>query len=143
MPDYDSNAWEDNLIADLRANGGRPSSGPLKGQTLLVMMSTGAKSGLPRRSVLTYHRDGEDYVVAGSKGGAPTDPAWVSNVRANPRVTIEIAGVEHPATATIAEPAERDRLWRQHVAELPWFGDYERKTDRKIPMIRLRPDSAA
>jgi deazaflavin-dependent oxidoreductase (nitroreductase family) len=138
MPEFPPNPWEDALIADLRANGGRPSSGPLAGHPLLLMYSTGAKSGQPRRSVLTYSRDGDDYIVAGTAGGSPTNPAWVANVAANPNVTIEIAGVEHPATATIVDESERGRLWDQHVVALPWFGDYPSKTTRVIPVVRLQ-----
>jgi len=138
VPEFPPNPWEDALIAEIRANG-RPTSGPLKGHPLLIMVSTGAKSGLPRRSVLTYTRDGEDYMVAGTAGGSPEDPAWVSNVRANPDVTIEIDGGEHPATASIVDEPDRTRLWNRHVEELPWFGDYESKTDRAFPMIRLHP----
>ena len=137
MPEFPPNPWEDALIADLRANG-RPTSGPLAGHPLLIMVSTGAKSGQPRRSILTYSRDGDDYIVAGTAGGRPTDPAWVSNVEARSDVTIEIAGTEHAARATIvADEAERRRLWDAHVIELPWFGDYPSKTDRPFPMIRL------
>jgi deazaflavin-dependent oxidoreductase (nitroreductase family) len=138
VPEFPSNPWEDALIADIRANG-RPTSGPLKGHPLLVMITTGAKSGQPRRSIVTYSRDGEDYMVAGTAGGSPKDPAWVSNVRVNPDVTIEIHGVEHPATATIVPEPDRKRLWDRHVQELPWFGPYESKTDRPFPMIRLHP----
>src|SRR5258707_6426849 len=90
MTDPSANAWEDALIADLRANDGRPSFGPLAGNPLLVMTSTGAKSGLPRRAILTYTRDGDDYIVAGTKSGAPEDPPWVPNLRVNPDRQIEI-----------------------------------------------------
>jgi deazaflavin-dependent oxidoreductase (nitroreductase family) len=138
MPEFASNPWEDRLIADLRANGGRPSSGPLKGHPLLLLYSTGAKSGQRRRSILTYSRDGDDYIVAGTASGAPTDPAWVANVRKNPNVTIELAGVEHPATAIIADEDDRGRLWDRHVEALPWFADYTNQTSRLIPMVRLR-----
>lgn len=139
MPEFPPNPWEDNLIRDIRANGGRPTSGPLAGHPLLLMYSMGAKTGQLRRQILTYSRDGDDYIVAGTAGGSPTDPAWVSNVRANPDVTLEIAGVEHPATATIVGEDERRRLWDRHVAELPWFADYTTKTTRAIPVIRLHP----
>ena len=140
MSNRDPDAWENALIADLRANGGRPSHGPLKGHPLLLMTSTGAKSGQPRRSVLTWSRDGEDYIVAGTASGAPTDPAWVANVRANPRVSLEVAGDVFDAEATVeASGPERDRLWGQHVAANPWFGDYPSQTSRVIPVIRLRP----
>jgi len=137
-----ANAWEEALIADLRANNGRPSSGPLAGQPLLLLWSTGAKSGKQRRSILTYSRDGQDYVVAGSKSGAPTHPAWYYNVQANPEVTVEIGTEKFAATATVEEGAERDRLWAQHVEQLPRFGDYPAQTGgRVIPTIRLRRHS--
>jgi deazaflavin-dependent oxidoreductase (nitroreductase family) len=136
-------AWEEALIADLRENGGRPSRGPLKGQTLLVLYSTGAKSGETRRSILTYSRDGDDRIVAGTASGSPTTPGWVFNLRANPAATIEIGRERIPVRATIAEGAERDRLWDQHVAALPWFGEYPKQTGgRIIPVIRLRETGA-
>ena len=132
-----ADSWEDSLIADLRANGGRPSGGPLAGHPLMVMISTGARSGVPRRAILTYSRDAGDYIIAGTKGGAPTDPAWVSNLRANPEVTLEVDNETFAALATEASGPERDRLWAQHVTELPWFGEYEAKVVRVIPMFRL------
>jgi deazaflavin-dependent oxidoreductase (nitroreductase family) len=144
MPDDAGNSWEDTLIADIRANGGRPSSGPLKGHPLLIMISTGAKSGQPRRAILTWSRDGDDYIVAGTKGGSPTEPLWVENLRVQPAVSLEVAGREFAAVATVlSDGAERDRLWDQHVAALPWFGPYPAKTDRVIPVIRLTPKAAA
>jgi deazaflavin-dependent oxidoreductase (nitroreductase family) len=145
MPDPSANAWEDALIADLRANDGRPTSGPLKGHPLLVMTSTGAKSGQPRRAILTYTRDGDDYIVAGTKSGAPEDPLWVENVRVDPAVNIEIGTRAFPAIATVVEDrAERDRLWDAHATELPWFASYPAMTGgRIIPMIRLTPAKAS
>ncbi len=143
MPDYDPNTWEDALVADLRANGGRPSSGPLKGQTLMIMISTGAKSGQPRRAIVTYSRDGDDYIIAGTKSGAPTDPLWVENLRVHPEVSVEAGGPAFEATARLTEGADRDRLWDQHVAEFPAFGEYPAKTTRVIPVIRLTPKAAA
>jgi deazaflavin-dependent oxidoreductase (nitroreductase family) len=142
MPDaqeFDAHAWEEALIADLRAHGGRPSEGPLAGQPLLLMYSTGARTGARRRSVLTYSRDGDDFIVAGTASGAPKDPAWIANVRANPRVTLEIDGETFEAQAAIEQGAERDRLWDQHVAQLPWFGEYPAQVGgRTIPVVRLR-----
>jgi deazaflavin-dependent oxidoreductase (nitroreductase family) len=136
------NAWEEALVADLRANNGRPSSGPLAGQPLLLLWSTGAKSGKQRRSILTFSRDGDDYIVAGSKSGAPTHPAWYYNVQENPEVTVEIGTDKFEATATVEHGAERDRLWAQHVEQLPRFGDYPAQTGgRVIPTIRLRRHS--
>ena len=136
--------WEEGLIADLRANGGSPSGGPLAGHPLLLMFSTGAKSGQRRRSILTYSRDGEDYVVAGTAGGAPTAPAWVANLEADPNVELEVKNESFAATASVAEGAERDRLWDQHVAQLPWFGAYpEQVGERTIPVVRLTRTGAA
>jgi deazaflavin-dependent oxidoreductase (nitroreductase family) len=135
MPD---NEWEEALIADLRANEGRPSAGPLKGHPLMLMYSTGARTGLRRRSILTYSRDGDDYIVAGTNAGGATHPAWLANVQADPAVTLEVANETLPATARVTTGAERARLWEQHVAQLPWFGKYpEQVGGREIPVIRL------
>lgn len=139
----DANAWEESLIADLRAHGGRPSGGPLAGHPLLVLYSKGAKSGKQRRSILTYSEDRGDIIVAGSKSGAPTHPAWYFNLQADPNVTIEIGSETISAKAKVETGAERDRLWDQHVAALPWFEDYPAKTEgRVIPIIRLTRGSA-
>jgi deazaflavin-dependent oxidoreductase (nitroreductase family) len=133
------NDFESQLLADMRANGGKVTSGPLAGHPLLVLTSTGAKSGQPRQSILTWSRDGEDYVVAGTAGGSPSVPAWVHNVTANPDVTIETGNTTFAGQAeTIVDGPERDRLWTQHVAALPWFTDYPAQTGRVIPMVRLR-----
>jgi deazaflavin-dependent oxidoreductase (nitroreductase family) len=137
MPNPDPTDWEDALIADLRANGGRPSGGPLKGHPLLLMTSQGARSGQPRRAILTWSRDGEDYIVAGTANGADVDPAWVNNVRVNPEVELEVANRTFPARAEIVDEADRQRLWDAHVEALPWFGAYPSQTDRVIPVIRL------
>ena len=74
MPDFDPSAWEEELIADLRAHG-TPSQGPLKGHPLLVLYATGAKTGERRRCLLTFTRDGEDYIVAGTANGSPKTPS--------------------------------------------------------------------
>jgi deazaflavin-dependent oxidoreductase (nitroreductase family) len=134
----DAHAWEESLIADLRANGGLPSEGPLAGHPLMLMYSTGATSGKQRRSILTYSRDGDDFVVAGTAGGGPKAPAWIANLAANPNVSLEVANETFDAIATITEGAERDRLWDEHVQQLPWFGAYPAQiTNRVIPVVRL------
>ncbi len=136
----DPSAWENALIEDLRANGGRPSEGPLKGHPIMLMWSTGAKTGERRRSILTYSRDGDSYVVAGTAGGSKTEPKWVRNIETTPTVELEVDNETFEATAEVLrDGAERDRLWEQHVAQLPWFADYPGQVgDRIIPMIRLR-----
>ena len=136
MTDYAD--WTKNLIADIRANG-RPTSGYFEGRPVMVLTTTGAKSGEPRTAVVTFSRDGDDYVVVGSKSGEPEDPAWFTNLVANPIVTVETDGQTFQARATIAEAADRDALWDRHVAEHAQFADYPSKTDRVIPIARLTP----
>ena len=140
MPNDGANSWEDNMIADLRANGGKPSAGPLAGEDLLVLHTTGAKTGEPRRAILSYTRDGDDFVVAGTANGSPKDPGWVRNIQANPRVTFDVGATERQATATIADGADRERLWAGHVEVLPRFAEYPAKVGgRIIPVVRLTP----
>ena len=127
-----------NLIADIRANG-RPTSGYFEGRPVMVLSTTGAKSGEARTAVVTFSRDRDDYIVVGSKSGAPDDPAWFTNLVANPVVTVEADGHTFEASATVVEGADRDTLWDRHVAEHQQFADYPSKTDRIIPIARLKP----
>ena len=140
MGTADEPSWEQALITDMRAHDGRPTSGPLEGHPLLLMQGRGARTGEPRHAILTYSRDGEDYVVAGTAGGSTKPPAWVANMRVHPDLTIEIGQRTFPARATLVEDdAERQRLWDAHVAQLPWFAGYPEQTKRAIPMIRITP----
>ena len=136
MTDYAD--WTKNLIADIRANG-RPTSGYFEGRPVMVLTTTGAKTGEPREAVVTFSRDGDDYVVVGSKSGEPDDPRGSRISKANPVVKVEADGLTFQATATVAEGADRDALWDRHVAEHPQFADYLSKTDRIIPIARLKP----
>jgi len=138
----DDDPFETQLLAEMRANDGDVISGPLAGHPLLVMTSRGAKSNEDRRAILTYHRDGDDFIVAGTAGGAASDPAWLRNVEADEHVTIEVRSERSEAKATIVEGAERDRVWADHVKALPWLADYPAQTGRLIPMVRLTRTSA-
>ena len=139
MSEWDPEAFENALLEDMRAHGGQITTGPMAGQTILAMTSKGAKTGQPRRRILTFSLDAGDYIVAGTASGSPKDPKWLANLRANPKVSVEAGGRVAAATATIETGAERDRLWQQHVAALPWFAEYPEKTGRVIPMVRLSP----
>jgi deazaflavin-dependent oxidoreductase (nitroreductase family) len=134
----DEQAWEEALIADLRANGGRASQGPLKGHPIIVLYSTGAKTGERRRSVLTISRDGDANVVAGTAGGSASTPSWVANLEAHPDIEFEFGDKTYTGRAeVIREGAERDRLWDQHVELLPHFAAYPEQTGRLIPVARI------
>ena len=138
MVDASTVAWEDQLIEEMRQNGGAVTQGPLAGHPLLVLTSAGAKTGESRRAILTYSQDRGDYIVAGTAGGSPTTPAWIHNLETNPTPTIEIGNETFDVSArVIKEGAERDRLWTQHVERLPWFAAYPEQTGRVIPMVRL------
>ena len=136
MTDYAE--FTKNLIADIRTNG-RPTSGWFEGRPVMVLTTTGAKSGEPREAVVSFSRDGDDYIVVGSKSGEPEDPAWFHNLAANPVVTVEADGLTFQANATVAEGADRDALWDRHVAEHSQFAEYPSKTARVIPIARLKP----
>jgi deazaflavin-dependent oxidoreductase (nitroreductase family) len=142
MPDWDPEAFENNMIADMRAHGGKVTQGPLAGHPLLVLTMTGAKSGQPRRAILTYTRDNGDYIVAASKGGSPKDPVWLGNLRANPNVTIEVDTKTYPAAARIVDESEHGPLWKAHVEQLPNFAEYPKKAGRIIPVVRLTPQQS-
>lgn len=142
MPDWDPEAYENAMLEDLRAHGGQVTQGGMKGEPVLFLTSTGAKTGVSRRRVLNFSRDGDAYVVAGTAGGAPTDPKWLANVRANPTVSVEADGRVFEGEASVAEGAsnaERMRLWKQHVATIPRFAGYPEQTGRAIPMVRITP----
>ena len=132
-------SFEDALIADMRANEGQVTTGRLAGHPILILTGRGAKTGEPRRALLTFSRDAGDYVVAGTAGGSPTTPSWVHNLRANPEADVEAENRRFAVRATIVDGPERDRLWQQHVSTLPWFADYPEQAGRVIPMIRLTP----
>jgi deazaflavin-dependent oxidoreductase (nitroreductase family) len=124
------------MTEDIRQHG-EVTQGPMKGKPLMVLTTTGARTGLARTSIVTYSRDGDRYAIAASKGGAPTHPAWFHNLVANPEVTVETGGETFTARATVTGGSQRDQLWDRHVALLPEFGEYPKKTDRVIPMILL------
>jgi deazaflavin-dependent oxidoreductase (nitroreductase family) len=123
----------------MRTHNGEVTGGPLKGHPLLIMTSKGARTGVNRRAILTWSREGDAYIVAATAGGSPKDPSWLRNLEHDPNATIEAGNRTFKARATIVPEAERSRLWDQHVAALPWFAAYPEQTGRDIPMVRLTP----
>jgi deazaflavin-dependent oxidoreductase (nitroreductase family) len=130
------NPMNQDLIDEFRANDGKVS-GMFDGWPLLLLTTTGAKSGLARTSPVVFTVDGDRRVIIASKGGAPHHPHWFLNLRANPEVTVEVPGESYRARAVIAEGAERDRLFRQQADQMPNFDDYASKTTREIPVVVL------
>ena len=129
--------WNAKVIDEFRSNEGKVAS--FARQPLLLLTHRGAKTGAERTNPLAYFRDGDDYVVVASKGGAPTNPDWYHNLLANPDATIEVGTDELPVRARSAEGQERERLWTMITAANPAFAEYEGKTDRTMPVVILAP----
>ena len=110
-----------------------------KGVPTLLLTSTGRKTGVRRRTALIYGRDGDSYVVVASRGGNARHPSWYLNLEAEPAVEVQVGPDVLEATATTATDAERARLWRMMAGIWPAYDDYQTKTDRRIPVVVLRP----
>lgn len=135
------NDWNRQIIEEFRANGGKVG-GQFAGAPLLLLHTTGAKSGQERINPLAYFADDGKVVIIASKGGAPTNPDWYHNIRANPDVSIEIGTETKPMRARIPAGAERDEIFGRVVAAMPGFGDYQKNTDRVIPVVVLEETGA-
>jgi deazaflavin-dependent oxidoreductase (nitroreductase family) len=108
-----------------------------EGAPMLLLTSTGARSGQHRTTPLVHTRDGNRYVIIASKGGAPTHPAWYHNLVANPEATVEVGVESFPVRAAVATGDERQRLFDQQAALMPNFKEYQEKTTREIPVVVL------
>ncbi|MFN2118048.1 MAG: nitroreductase family deazaflavin-dependent oxidoreductase [Candidatus Promineifilaceae bacterium] len=128
--------WNKQIIAEFRANEGKVG-GPFENMTLLLLHTTGAKSGKPRINPLATIKDGDKWVIIASKGGAPTNPDWYYNIVAHPQVGVEYGTEEFQAKATVTEEPERKRLYNKVAALYPAFAGYAEGTDRVIPVITL------
>ncbi|MDG4801327.1 nitroreductase family deazaflavin-dependent oxidoreductase [Micromonospora sp. WMMD980] len=130
--------WNDKIIAEFRANGGRVG-GQFAGAPLLLLHTVGARSGKPRVNPMMYQELDGGYAVFASKAGAPTNPDWYHNLLAEPNVTAEIGTDTVDLVARVADGDERERIWDAQKAAYPGFADYERKTSRQIPVVVLEP----
>ncbi|MEO3888089.1 nitroreductase family deazaflavin-dependent oxidoreductase [Nonomuraea sp. B5E05] len=124
------------VIDEFRANEGRVG-GMFEGAPLLLLTTTGARSGKQSTTPLMYLPDGDRHVVIASAGGADKHPAWYHNLRATPKATIEVGVDTFEARAVAVEGEERDRLYARMVAQAPQFAEYEAKTTRRIPVVVL------
>jgi len=124
------------IIEEFRSNRGKVG-GQFEGAPLLLLHTTGAKSGAERVTPVMYQRVGDDLAVFASKAGAPTNPDWYHNLVANPRASVEVGEESYDVDSRVAEGQERTRLWEAQKAAYPGFADYERKTTRPIPVVVL------
>jgi len=107
------------------------------GPPMLLLDHAGAKSGTKRTSPLVYTSDGDDIVLVASKGGNPKNPAWYHNLKANPETTIQVGSEKRPVRARVATDEERERLWPKVVDTYSGYAGYQKRTDRKIPLVVL------
>ena len=128
------------VIEEFRTNHGIVG-GDFEGKPLLLLHHKGARSGIERVNPLMYQRLDHGYAIFASKGGAPTNPGWFYNLRANPSVRVEIGDATYPVVARVADSEERAKLWEKQKRDYPQFADYEQKTTRTIPVVVLEPAS--
>ena len=138
--DFDDKASMDDfntgVVEEFRSNAG-VVGGPFEGATLLLLTSTGAKSGQARLNPLAYFDVDGRIVIVGSKAGADTSPAWVHNLRAHPGAHIEVGTEAYDVTARELPNNDRAAVFERIVANAPGFGEYQAKTDRVIPLFEL------
>ncbi len=139
IPDTETiRSFNDAIVDEFRANGGRVG-GQFAGADLLLLTTTGAKSGQPRLSPLAYLRVDGKLIIIGSFAGADVNPGWVHNLRANPCAQVEIGEESFDVIAHELPAEERDAAFAQVAAMSPGFADYQAKTARVIPLFELRP----
>jgi F420H(2)-dependent quinone reductase len=126
------------LVWLYRRSGGR-IGGRMFGVPVLLLSTTGRRSGRPWTVPLMYSADGDGWVLIASNGGSPRHPAWWHNLRAAPEASVQIGRDVHPVTAAEVTGAERDRLWRVMADQYSGYDQYAKKTTRTIPVVRLHP----
>jgi deazaflavin-dependent oxidoreductase (nitroreductase family) len=134
------NDWNAKIIEEFRANGGKVG-GPFEGAPILLLHTTGAKTGQERVNPMMYRPIDGGYAVFASKAGAATNPDWYHNLVANPDVHAEIGAQTLALRARVADDAEREPIWTAQKGENPGFAEYERQTTRQIPVVILEPSS--
>ncbi|MEV0148495.1 MULTISPECIES: nitroreductase family deazaflavin-dependent oxidoreductase [unclassified Nonomuraea] len=131
-----ANDFNQKVIDEFRANGGKVG-GMFEGANLVLLTTTGRKSGKQVTSPVMYLKDGERIVVIASYAGADHHPAWYLNLVANPSLTVEVGTEKYQARAEVMEGDERDRLYARMVEVAPGFAEYQAKTERRIPVVAL------
>jgi deazaflavin-dependent oxidoreductase (nitroreductase family) len=132
----DMNDFNKQVIEEFRANGGKVG-GMFEGAPMVLITTKGAKSGQSRIAPLVYTTDGDRMVIIASKGGAPTHPDWYHNIVANPEVTVEVGTETYTGRAEVASEPERTRLFNAQADIMPNFYEYQKNTDRTIPVVTI------
>jgi proline iminopeptidase len=132
----------EDLYGEAHVNAYRESGGEVghiwrRGAKTLLLTTTGRKTGNPTTTPLIYENDGDRYVIVASKGGAPEDPGWYLNLQKNPEVELQVKDEVFTARASTAEGEERERLWKLVTPQWPDYDEYQKKTDREIPVVVL------
>jgi deazaflavin-dependent oxidoreductase (nitroreductase family) len=135
-----ANDWNQAIIEEFRSNGGKVG-GRFEGASLLLLHHTGARSGRVRVNPVAYQVDRDRFVIFGSNGAHPKNPDWYHNLRANPKARIEVGTQTLDVTARVTEGEERERIWARQKELVPAFAEYEKRTDRQIPVIVLEPSA--
>ena len=141
MPEPAFDDFNKRIMAEFHANGGKVG-GRFAGADILILTSTGARTGQTRWNPLAYSRDGDRYVIVASKGGSPTSPDWYYNLVAYPSAVIEVGTDVIEVEASVAKGVERERLYAQHASKMPQFLEYAKNTSREIPVVVLTPREA-
>ena len=136
MPDY--SLFGDEHVQKYEETGGAVGH-DWNGTSCLILHTRGRKSGTVRKIPLIYGRDGEDYVIIASKGGAPEHPGWYKNLVAHPDIEIQVRDKVIPVTARTGSAADKQRVWPMMVKEWPGYDEYQAGTSRDIPVVLLRP----
>ncbi len=132
----DPSDWNRKIIEEFRANKGKVG-GAFEGAPVLLLTSTGAKTGRKHTTPVMYLADGDRLLVFASKAGAPTNPAWYHNLLANPEATVEVGEEKFQAKASVLQGEERDRFYEEQASLYPGFREYQEKTSRVIPVVAL------
>jgi proline iminopeptidase len=136
MPDYSLFGAEH--VRKYEETGGKVGH-DWNGTSCLILRTIGRKTGEVRKFPLIYGRDGGDYVIVASKGGAPEHPGWYQNLLAHPDVEIQVKDKVIPVTARTGSKQDKARVWPTMIAEWPQYDEYQAKTERDIPVVLLRP----
>ena len=130
------NDWNRKIIAEFRENGGKVG-GPFAGASMILVHHVGARSGTERVSPMVWFPDGDRMLVVASAAGSPKNPDWYHNLKANPRVDVEVGTETFPVVAEALDADERARMWRRITEVAPGFAEYQTKTTRVIPVLAL------